>query len=605
MRKYTKWVFIFSLFLFIVPFQVSYARELTIKDYQIDAQIQENGDVDITESILYDAYGKYNGVFYNLDKREDGSNKTQIEDISVSLLENNELIPLTQNKSENPQTYLLDNNGDYLKFKIFLPMEDTQKRLVFKYRLKHYIINYLDAAEFNRKLIGKRFEIPQENIHIHITLPQSLTKETLRAWAHGGSGNGEVKIDDDYKGVTITTSHNSSGQFVEAHVLFPPSVTASNLHLINENKWDKIIAEEAYLAQEPMRREAERLKNKQMAETVSPYIAGFLGLTLIGVYPFVIRPYKKWKESIPYVPNHLYDIPKDITPAIMTDKIYHDYIASEDVGATLLDLVRKKCVRIIDGRNGYGFTLVKEPDTLYEHEEVLIDFIFNDIGRGKSVVYLEDIQDYADEHPEFYNDSMDLFEDAVQEYPFEYTDTKTRFSSAYTVISNAIVVCVLAATLFISLKYLLFGFVGFVLLASAGVVLLNRTFSVKRTKQQEYELAQWNAFKQMLLDISSLNRAEIESIVIWDHILVYATSLGVATEVIAHLNRVFPEGIPSTIGNPSTTPLFYDHIFMNDFTSSINEANTTAASINSHGEGGSFSSGSSGGFGGGSSMGGF
>ena len=50
----------------------------------------------------------------------------------------------------------------------------------------------------------------------------------------------------------------------------------------------------------------------------------------------------------------------------------------------------------------------------------------------------------------------------------------------------------------------------------------------------------WAAFKRFLEHFSEMQRHEIPSLIIWEHYLVYAVTLGVAKEVIKQLELVFP-----------------------------------------------------------------
>lgn len=50
----------------------------------------------------------------------------------------------------------------------------------------------------------------------------------------------------------------------------------------------------------------------------------------------------------------------------------------------------------------------------------------------------------------------------------------------------------------------------------------------------------WGAFRRFLLHFSEMQRHEIPSLVIWEHYLVYAVTLGVVQEVIRQLELVFP-----------------------------------------------------------------
>jgi uncharacterized membrane protein len=140
-----------------------------------------------------------------------------------------------------------------------------------------------------------------------------------------------------------------------------------------------------------------------------------------------------------------------------------------------------------------------------------------------------------------------------------------------------------------------------------GIILL--LYSIRIKKRSAYgneQYAMWNAFKRFLKDFSRLKEAEIPSIVIWEHYLVYAVSLGVAKEVIKQLPLVFKD---NDLNNPNLTFLYgMSYGYLNAFErafddairtveSSVSSAKAIASSKNSSssGRGGGFSVGSSGG----------
>ena len=100
-------------------------------------------------------------------------------------------------------------------------------------------------------------------------------------------------------------------------------------------------------------------------------------------------------------------------------------------------------------------------------------------------------------------------------------------------------------------------------------------------------------------DFSRLREAEVPSIILWEHYLVYAISLGVAKEVIKQLPLVFRE---SDLNNPQLTFLYgmsyghfsnFERTFNNTIRtveSAVTTANAIAASKNSSlsGRGGGF-----------------
>ncbi|MEW4354492.1 DUF2207 domain-containing protein [Streptococcus pneumoniae] len=592
---------LFLLFLFVNPSVL--ADDLQVSAYHIDVSVQQNGDLAVSEEMTFQADRHYNGVYYHLDKQETEGTYTQVTDISASEKTDQGEQVLTESSSGQEQTYQLSDTGSYLKFKLFLPLDANARTVLLRYTLKSSVINYLDVAEINRKFVGQGWDIDQENIRIHIRFPKALSADTLKAWGHA-SDQGEVRIDPDYKGVTFTSPRNQSGDFIETRVLFSPDVTADNPNRVSEKAWDRIAQEEGQRAYERLRHQKEIEEEKKQAHTLSISLLPIMGTTLLGVYFFVHRPYKRWTEKLPLVPEHLFDIPRDISPAVMHITVFKK-LDGADMGATLLDLVRKKKVALDSLTNDSGFTLLSR-ENLLPHEEVLISLLFDKISSNQSWVTLSQIKRYAKKHPSSYANRIEDFRKAARNQAPHYTDQDTRFSAIYTWISSSIAVLALLASLWtLRLSMDFFPYTMIVLVFGIFIFLSNRFFSKRRTLEEEYEYRQWKAFKQMLIDISRLDTADIAAVTIWDHILVYAVSLGVAKNVIHRLKEVFPEGLPDTDWNTDYQRFIYNTAFFHQFNNSFQQSYETATSINASGSGGGFSGGSSGGFGGGSGGGGF
>jgi uncharacterized membrane protein len=154
-------------------------------------------------------------------------------------------------------------------------------------------------------------------------------------------------------------------------------------------------------------------------------------------------------------------------------------------------------------------------------------------------------------------------------------------------------------------------------LALQGILLIAFAARIKRrTAYGNEQQAMWQAFKNFLKDFSSLDKAQLPSIVIWEHYLVYAISLGIAKEVIRQLPLVFSE---NDLADTRLTFMYgasYGHFAAFASTlddtirtvegtviSAANIANSTKSSAS--GSGGGFSGGSSGGGGGGGGGGAF
>ena len=148
------------------------ARSLKIDKYDITVNILENGDVQFKEKITFNAAGSYNGVFYNLEYK----GFLHPTDVAAFIESAQGDIEIPRNTSGQNGSYQLSNDGNKMKFKVFMPFSNTIPKL---------ITNYEDTAELNRKVVGKEWEINQENITVTVNLPGNASRETLRAWGHG------------------------------------------------------------------------------------------------------------------------------------------------------------------------------------------------------------------------------------------------------------------------------------------------------------------------------------------------------------------------------------------------------------------------------------
>lgn len=576
------------------------ARSLEVSRYVIDAAIQETGDVQFTEEVTFEAEGHYNGVFYNLDYQ----GVEEPTDVRVTLVPSEGgPIELEEADTGQAETYEVSRDGSLLQYKVYLPFGDSSRTVRFQYTLPHLITNYNDTAEFNRRVVGANWEIPQSNITVHVTLPQVATRETLRAWGHGGRGT--VTIDSDYRGVTWQVAANDPGHFVEAHMIFPQTLTRLNTNVVASDGFDRIIAgEEALIT----RAEEQKESSRRLGVIGAVLTVLSLGWTWWGGR----RAYHKKMAAVPYVPDHLFEIPQDLTPAIMDAAIY-DEVDMSDVTATVMDLVRRGVIQMSESEP-YTLTLLSHHQKLLAHENYLIEMLFTRITKSNELP-LTTINAYAEAHPDRYARMIGKWKRLVYEaaQPYQATTLEADEKKGQNKAGLVVTIIFLLVTVFGVLTAT--EQVGIIILTVIGALVvggLATFFSgillTHRSVQGEYEYRRWQAFRQMLLDISTLDRAEVMAIQLWDHILVYAISLGVAKEVIAALTKHFPEVLETSVFYTPDTGLqwtIYHQTLQHTFASSYNTAVDIPSSSNSGGFGGGFSGGSSFGSGGASGGGGF
>ncbi|WP_255763910.1 DUF2207 domain-containing protein [Jeotgalibaca sp. MA1X17-3] len=335
MKKYG-WILLLSIsFLFGIPAPEVAARSFEIMNYDVQVDIQEDGSALFTERITYDFEGAYNGVLYKLDVSE-------IEtptDVKVSMQADGQqdAFPFAPSTSEEPGTFALENTEDFLEFTVYNPMEDEVQTVIYEYRLPEIITNYNDIAELNRKVIGEGWEDDIEDIMISITLPQAVEDGELRAWGHGDL-EGEVALKDNQE-VLLTVPYNSAESFVEARVIFPTYVTPSNPNVVNEDKYDEIMAFEENLAVQK--------KQRGVLGLILGALLGGVGVILpFWLFRWLKRKNEEANPNPVHIPDHVYELPAEMTPAIMNAAVFNQAAGSKEITATIMDLIRKGYLQI-------------------------------------------------------------------------------------------------------------------------------------------------------------------------------------------------------------------------------------------------------------------
>ncbi len=249
------------------------------------------------------------------------------------------------------------------------------------------------------------------------------------------------------------------------------------------------------------------------------------------------------------------------------------------------------------------------------HELYLTAWFLGRIGNGQSVS-LEEIKDYA----RYSRSNALLFKSNYDAWVRSVRNDAKRLGFFDPASKKGKVAGSLLGTawfigglLLVTLMYTAIAAVAII----QGIILL--IFSIRINRRSKYgneQHAMWHAFKRFLADFSNLERAGIPSIIIWEHYLVYAISLGVAHEVIRQLPLVFRDEDLNQTGLTFLYGGMYGHFaglnqMMDNTVRSVESAVITATQIASSskssgtGGGGGFSGGSSGGGGGGGGGGAF
>ena len=567
-----------------------------------------------------------------------------IDGLRVFVEQDQELREFQQSQRQGENVYELDQEGNLVKLKVYEPSSNEEKTFIYEYTLVNVAERYNDIGVFNRKVIDSNWQVPIGNIYITIIIPEGANKEELKVFAHGPL-TGVSKIVDE-KTFAFEVPEVMPGTFVETLVIFPPQLIPQAKRVYDETKLPSILENEQKLAEEAnrererareeMRRleelERKRLEREARLKSIRDKIwPVFTIILLAGVYSWIAFISKYSRDAKPEFQGDYYrELPGDYTPAVMTYLLTKGRIDSKDIMATIMDLVRKKKITInrIQREKGLVFKKAEEVyeiskidgaelNNLYPHESFLISWFIDKLGDGRSLI-LDDLKDMlkkrsrAIEFHEDYEDFQSLVREQGEAQGF-FTKNDLSGSGKYVLIALALLVAGAAIAVLLKAASGVFMFIlGIVILITMLIV-----YNIKkRTRYGIEQTAMWKAFKRFLLHFSNMDKAEIPSIVIWEHYLVYAISLGVAKEVIEQLPQVFSEAElmdPSLTymgGYNSLSNLMLMNSMITSTTNSISNAISTADIASSpdssgSGMGGGFSGGSSGGGGGGGGGGAF
>ena len=622
------------LFLFI-PLNV-HADEIDydITNYYINADILENGDLEVSELIVLN--GTFNGyqrdVAYtnsiltrssSVDFEHDAiynaagiknysAYAKHVKNVSFNTMFDNDFDTLSIIKGfeggRSGDLGILSQN-DMVLYRMYYRTDHAKTAFLLKYTVDSAVVMHEDVAELYWTFIGNDFTDPIKNLKIKVNLPDKDTSEDFRVWAHIDSKKnvddliGEIKkYDDSY--VLAETPKLTKNSPVDIRLTFDKDLITddSNLDHSYVEATDKILEVETKRANEA---NAIRKKYKKIYKIA--LIASSIGVVyqLLSIIYIYFRYDKEYESD--FISDYNREFIDDYNVEVV-DYIMNKNITPNAMSASIMNLIYKKNItaeKIIgDKKNEYKFTFLNF-DNVTEEEKILIDFLFNKVGNQKEFTTIE-LKNYA-----------------------KSTKTYNKFTSSFTRWKNSVIqkgkqlgiyeshtgvtlyaALVMGICIFLYFVFSSFGALNFMLiidiLLSIGIFIYTLTFN-KRTKYGNEQYVRWKAFKKFLVDFGTFDVKELPELPLWERYMVYATVLGVAKKVARDMNVKIKEMNVDESSLTFTDYYFYNSLsrdLSNSINSAVNLANATrAAEIASSsmssgsGGGGGFSSG--GGFGGG------
>ena len=601
-KRLEKIVIIFVVFISMVSSAFSSAS-YRIDDLRIRAEIKKDGSVLVTEQVLYSA-DKINGILYNIDAKGYG----ELKNLNVFYEENGKFIPAVKQRGSQRGNFTVSEDDGLYEIKLYYPLRNEREYFAVRYILPQGVTIYKDTAQFNRKMVGENWEKNIRNVQVIVELPEEISKEKIYAFGHGPlTGNIEILNGREIK---YTLENYYPGEFLETNILFPKELVSeiNKKYIKNKNAFSEIMEMEKNFAEEANRERDRAVKIMGLKWAV--FGAAVCWIIFVGTFIY-LKNGKRYKVKAPYG-EYFRELPDDYTPAVAGAVVSRTTIKPEHLFATVMDLVRKDFLELIEEGNQTILKRTEERDftSLKPYEKYVLDWYINDMGDGVEVV-LENVEKYISgsrNAKKFYSKYQVWYKGVADDLKnLGIVKAKSKKIPMFLGIFTGFLMFpggVFMAQFFGEPKFMIFTFGAIPFIIFSGS-------KRKLSLEAEEAYARWSAFKKFLVDYSNLEEAKTASIHIWEHYFVYAVALGVAEKVARAYKKISAlRGEDENIGvgryyRPSLMNSYmYSRAFRNveRYTAGAANRSIREVSKSNHssagGRGGGFSGGSSGGGGG-------
>ena len=587
---------ILRIFLFFLISIVSFAASFRIEKLDIEANLQKDGSMVVSEAVTYDI-DEINGVYFDIDAKGFG----ELEYIQV--FEDDSTGGFKEVDSSN---YEVSVSDDLYRIKLYSKNHNNRRTFKFVYKLPEAITVYDDVAQFNRKMVGQEWQqgINYITAKVIIPVPVSYDNSNILVFGHGPL-TGEV----DKEGNTVVYKLNNyyPGDFLEAHILMEPEIFSeyNKSKIVHKDMKQKLLDMEAKLADEANAERDKAIRQQEMINKVFEKPGLIFGVlsSIWGALMYYIHVIFKRKNKVKNsVGKYLRELPDNSSPALVGGFMTNS-INDNEILATIVDLVRRKVLTLENSDKNSIIILTGSTENLSAQEKAIVDIYINDFGDGKSL----DLKSFG-----FFQKVPMSVARKFEKWRAMVQSEMDRKNLTYQGLGCLGVIFFAFFPMIFTFAGLVIGMITgnkmFLLIVVMGIILF---VSGAKARYPRKELAEakdkWQAFKNFLSDYSQLEEAKITSVHLWEQYFVYAVALGVSDKVVKAYKKALDMGVINDVQGVNS--LAYSPIFNPMFSRSFSNLNGMVSRTNSgassaiassrrsssSGGGGGFSSRSSGG----------
>ena len=585
---------ILRIFLFFLISTVSFAASFRIEKLDIEANLQKDGSMVVSEAVTYDI-DEINGVYFDIDAKGFG----ELEYIQV--FEDDSTGGFKEVDSSN---YEVSVSDELYRIKLYSKNHNNRRTFKFVYKLPEAITVYDDVAQFNRKMVGKEWQQGIKYITAKVIIPVSVSYDNSNILVFGhGPLTGEV--DKEGNMVVYKLNNYYPGDFLEAHILMEPEIFSeyNKSKIVHKDMKQELLDMEAKLADEANAERDKAIRKQEMINKVFEKPGLIFGVlsSIWGALMYYIHVIFKRKNKVKNsVGKYLRELPDNSSPALVGGFMTNS-INDNEILATIVDLVRRKILTLENSDKNSIIMLTGSTENLSAQEKAIVDIYINDFGDGKSL----DLKSFG-----FFQKVPMSVARKFEKWRAMVQSEMDRKNLTYQGLG-----CL--GVIFFAFFPMIFTFAGLVI----GMITVNKMFllivvmgiilfvSGAKARYPRKELAEakdkWQAFKNFLSDYSQLEEAKITSVHLWEQYFVYAVALGVSEKVVKAYKKALDMGVIDQGVNKFRTSPIFNPMFSRSFSNlngMVSRTNSGASSAiassrrsSSSGGGGGFSSRSSGG----------
>jgi len=526
--------------LFSILLLVACVNAFSILSYDTNTTVKHDGSLRIKETMRFDLEQEFNEGFRSIRSQDFAT----ISDINVQSVQVN----------GQPVPFVLQMNGD--KAEIVWKKTFAGSNIVeLDYSIKNRVQLYDDFAKVCYEHYGANWAVPAQKFHSEMILPPGSAGKDMHFEVYS-SKKGNAFISN--LSIIIDMDNVPSGNYIGGCYLFSRDSVQTN-KIVNGSALAILKNERQAYGSESILGPPEPLPYAEICCVPAFLLSGLLALVIY----FKEKKRPRLAESI--LP------PEKEEPAIVSALVRNEVHNKELVAATILDLINRNIIDIVElekagekteeiKRERTILMLKKRPKDLKDYENSVLDLIFsdaNEVDLDAKMAQYDTIKSKADaESSQLYQAVKKFNTDFPSRIDALFSDPEikslrnakmTRIGiGGFSLFLGFIFVIASCGVLSYSLGYFTSGkwlesAIVLITFPLTYAFIIYSLYSYWRhpalPKNNLEKYGKWDAFYRGLKS-SRIKEYPPASAVIWGDILVYATALGMADKVKAHLSEL-------------------------------------------------------------------